>query len=116
MVFIHVFLRAEMMELDSSTLSGSSNVSPVVILQGIPAGEEGHVSADPVVPPVGGGTPALNTGSMTTPASTGSLASAATGGVCVPASPLYACTCVTTLLYAVHTQIAFDGFLLFSFE
>uniref|UniRef100_A0A8C7CZA6 UV excision repair protein RAD23 n=1 Tax=Oncorhynchus kisutch TaxID=8019 RepID=A0A8C7CZA6_ONCKI len=49
------------------------------LLTGIPAGEEGHVSADPVVPPVGGGTPALNTGSMTTPASTGSLASAATG-------------------------------------
>ncbi|CAB1318173.1 unnamed protein product [Coregonus sp. 'balchen'] len=49
------------------------------LLTGIPAGEEGHAGADPVVPPVGGGTPALNTGSMTTPASTGSLASAATG-------------------------------------
>ncbi|KAM9540056.1 UV excision repair protein RAD23 homolog B-like isoform 2-T2 [Salvelinus alpinus] len=37
--------------------------------QGIPAGEESHAAADPVVPSVGGGTPALNTGSMTTPAS-----------------------------------------------
>lgn len=84
-----------MMELDSSTLSGSSHVvSPVVVLQGIPAGEEGHASADPVVPPVGGGTPALNTGSMTTPASTGSLASAATGGVCV---------CL--LLHSMHAHV-----------
>uniref|UniRef100_A0A673YD92 UV excision repair protein RAD23 n=1 Tax=Salmo trutta TaxID=8032 RepID=A0A673YD92_SALTR len=39
------------------------------LLTGIPAGEESHAGADPVVPSVGGGTPALNTGSMTTPAS-----------------------------------------------
>ncbi|XP_055717520.1 UV excision repair protein RAD23 homolog B-like [Salvelinus fontinalis] len=39
------------------------------LLTGIPAGEESHAAADPVVPSVGGGTPALNTGSMTTPAS-----------------------------------------------
>ncbi|KAL0965866.1 hypothetical protein UPYG_G00286790 [Umbra pygmaea] len=49
------------------------------LLTGIPAGEEGHTGADPGVPAVGGGTPALNTGSMTTPSSTGSLASAAPG-------------------------------------